>query len=112
MTQSSIDAVAIRLDQLGDIAGERLKDLKPIVCFATQGLEGARLPTAAEALSQSNSIRPISLHQIERVIFIIDRSESMQAPLHAATRDANLNTFKTASRASQAITFNQTPSSL
>lgn len=81
MTNTNIDSVAIRLNSLGDWAGS-LKNLRPIVFFAEQGLQGA-LREASHGRDNQQSLRqnPPGLHNLERVIFIIDRSGSMEGPL-------------------------------
>jgi hypothetical protein len=85
MTQP-LDGVAIRFAPLGkELVGDRLGDRHPVVCFVQQGLDGARLPAAAESQAPTPLAPSNYLHQIERVIFIIDRSGSMKEKLHIAT---------------------------
>lgn len=75
------EAVAIRLDSLGDFAGA-LRGHRPIVAFVDQGLAAA--PLADPAISSVLPGTGLSLGSfgLNRVIFILDRSTSMEDLLY------------------------------
>jgi hypothetical protein len=78
--QHQLEAVAIRLPPLGAVAPEFFRGFKPVVSFVQQGLQHASMPQLGV---QNIPRQPPGHHRfnLHRVIFIIDRSMSMQTPV-------------------------------
>lgn len=96
--QQKIDAAAIRFHSLKEEFGitlPTLASMRPVVFTAHQGLAaagtgphaplceaaGATPPRTSPAILLDQPLQPPLKHQLDRVIFIIDRSSSMADPL-------------------------------